>query len=80
MITPRRQPAMIPAMGRVIIQPMYIQVTILQLMLLHVPLVSPTPTVAPVIHCVVEIGNPSRVARMTVIADPSSIENPREGE
>ena len=64
------------------------------------PLQSPTPTVAPVMHCVVDTGRagnvslehrhgnkgtrigdlPSRVARITVNALPSSIEKPRDGD
>lgn len=51
-----------------------------QLMVRQVPEQRPTPTVAPVIHWVVEIGSLRRVARIIVIADPSSMENPREGE
>lgn len=51
-----------------------------QLMAFHVPEQKPTPTVAPVMHCVVEMGSPSLVAMMTVMAAPNSMENPRLGE
>jgi hypothetical protein len=76
---PIKHPAMIPASGNVMIQPAYIQATILQLIARHVPEHKPTPTVAPVMHCVVLIGNANRVANMTVIAEPSSMLNPRDG-
>ena len=52
----------------------------LQLTVLHVPEHKPTPTVAPVIHWVVETGRARRVAMKTVTADPSSMEKPRHGE
>ena len=70
-----------------------------QLMVLQVPLQRPTPTVAPVIHWVVETGSSGRtgdqctfiveasrndllslVAMITVMAEPSSMVKPREGE
>jgi hypothetical protein len=60
--------------------PKYIQATILQLIDRQVPLQRPTPTVAPQIHCVVEIGSARRVAIITVTAEPSSMEKPRLGE
>lgn len=51
-----------------------------QLIVLQVPLHRPTPTVAPVMHCVVLTGSASLVAMMIVTAAPSSIEKPRAGE
>jgi hypothetical protein len=57
---PIKQPEMMPAQGRVMIHPKYIQPTMRQLMVLHVPAVSPTPTVAPEIHWVVETGSSRR--------------------
>jgi hypothetical protein len=71
---------MIPVTGSVMNHPMYIHATILQLIVRQSPLQRPTPTVAPVMHCVVETGSFNRVARITVMALPSSIENPRDGE
>lgn len=74
------RPEIRPAQGKVINQPMYIQATMRQLILLHVPLQKPTPTVAPHMHWVVETGSLSLVAMMMVMAAPSSIEKPRDGE
>src|SRR5678810_1296507 len=39
----------------------------------------PTPTIAPVIVCVVETGMPSAVARKSVIAPPVSAQKPPTG-
>ena len=61
------------------IHPAYIQIIILQLIARHVPEHNPTPTVAPVMHCVVLIGSDNLVAKITVTADPSSMLNPRDG-
>ena len=51
-----------------------------QLMVRQSPLHRPTLTVPPVMHRVVEMGRPKRVAMMMVMADPSSMEKPRDGE
>ena len=53
---PISEPEMSADAGSVMNQPAYIQATIFQLMVLQSPLHKPTPTVAPVMHCVVEIG------------------------
>jgi hypothetical protein len=79
-IIPIRQPEMMSAHGSVMNQPMYIHATILQLIVLHVLLQSPKPTVAPVIRRVVLTGSANFVARIIVPAALSSIENPRLGE
>lgn len=50
------------------------------LIALRSPLQRATPMVEPVMHIVVDTGNPYCDARMTVIAEPSSIEKPRDGE
>jgi hypothetical protein len=44
------------------------------------PLQRPTPTVEPVMQCVVEIGSLSCVARIIVITEPSELAKPREGD
>src|SRR6187455_3402220 len=41
--------------------------------------VDPTPTIAPVIVCVVETGMPRKLARKSVIAPPVSAQNPCTG-
>lgn len=51
-----------------------------QLIVRQVPLHRPTPTVAPVMHCVVLTGSASLVAMIIVTAAPSSMEKPRAGE
>jgi len=80
MIMPKRHPEMIPAIGTVRTQERKIQASIFQLSALVSPLHNPTATVAPVIHCVVEIGMANWEASTTVMEAPSSIENPRDGE
>ena len=42
-------------------------------------LVAPTPTMAPVMVCVVETGMPSAVARNNVMAPPVSAQKPPTG-
>jgi hypothetical protein len=41
---------------------------------------SPTPTVAPVMQCVVDTGLPCWLAYSTVVSAPSSMAKPRDGE
>jgi hypothetical protein len=43
------------------------------------PEASPTPTVAPIRHCVVDTGIDKKEASDTVKADANSMQNPREG-
>ncbi|MNC92430.1 hypothetical protein D3C83_88570 [compost metagenome] len=42
-------------------------------------LAEPTPTIAPVIVCVVDTGMPRVVARNSIVAPPSSAQNPPTG-
>lgn len=44
------------------------------------PFAKPTPTVAPVMHCVVETGSRSLVAIITVMDVANSMQNPRVGD
>lgn len=69
-----------PAIGKVKIHPNSDHKTILQLIDRASKFINPTPTVAPVITCVVETGIPANDAVTTVSAAPSSMQNPRDGE
>ena len=44
------------------------------------PFIRPTAIVAPVMHCVVEMGRPMRAASSTMMAAPNSMQKQREGE
>ncbi|KAG8419447.1 hypothetical protein J3458_004312 [Metarhizium acridum] len=61
-------------------EPQNIHPTNLGLIHLQSPFARPTPTVAPVMHWVVDTGSESLVAVRTVTALASSIQNPRLGE
>ena len=76
MITPPR----VPAMGIVMIHERSKRLTRCQLTALKVPLQSPTPTVAPVIHMEVETGREYCEKTRTVMAAPISMEDPLLGE
>jgi hypothetical protein len=67
-------------MGMVRIQARSRRPTRWKLTALRVPLQSPTPTVAPVMHIEVETGREYCENRRTVIAAPISIEQPLLGE
>lgn len=73
-------PPIRPAIGMVITQLKNSRPTRCQLTALYVPLHSPTPTVAPVIHIEVETGSLYWEKIMIVIAAPISIDDPRDGE
>jgi hypothetical protein len=79
-ISPIKHPDITPVTGNVISQPRYIHATSFGFMHLQSPLASPTPIVAPVMHCVVDTGRDSLVAMSTVIALASSMQKPRLGE
>lgn len=55
-------PATVPAAGSVITHDAKILANSFQFTARHSPLARPTPTVAPVMHCVVEMGKPSCAA------------------
>ena len=76
MITPPR----VPAIGIVMIHERSKRLTRCQLTALKVPLQSPTPTVAPVIHMEVETGREYCEKTRTVMAAPISMEEPLLGE
>ena len=80
MIKAIKHPAKVAQTGTVKIQPPKIHNAILQFIAFQFPLHIPTAMVAPTIHCAVETGNPNLEATRTVNAEPSSIENPRDGE
>lgn len=71
---------MVPAMGIVMIQAANKRPTRWKLTALIVPLHSPTPTVAPVIHMDVETGREYCEKTSTVMAAPISMDEPRDGE
>jgi hypothetical protein len=48
-----------------------------QLMVRHVPEHRPTPTVAPVMHCVVEMGSSARLLAKHVDCDVEDDDEPR---
>jgi len=73
-------PAVHPAIGRVSTHEKKHQANNFQFKALILPLQRPTPAVAPVIQCVVEIGKPSFDAVNTVREVPNSMEKPRDGE
>lgn len=68
------------AMGIVATHEMNRRPTRCQLTALKLPLQSPTPTVAPVMHMDVETGSLYCEKIKMVIAAPISMEDPREGE
>ena len=78
--SPISTPANVPATGIVMIHANSNSPTLCQLTALSVPLQRPTPTVAPVMHMDVETGSAYCEKRRTVMAAPSSMEEPREGE
>ncbi|KAJ6440691.1 iron-regulated transporter [Purpureocillium lavendulum] len=79
-IKPIKQPEMSAVTGTVMTQPRYIHPTSLGFIHRQSPLARPTPTVAPVMHCVVDTGRLRRVAMRTVTALASSMQKPRLGD
>lgn len=77
---PIRTPASVPAIGIVKIHESSKSPTRWKLTAFKVPLQSPTPTVAPVMHIEVETGREYCENSRTVIAAPISIEEPRGEE
>nr|POF22357.1 hypothetical protein CFP56_36442 [Quercus suber] len=77
---PMSTPPSVPAIGMVMIQEKASSPTRWKLTALSVPLHSPTPTVAPVIHMDVDTGSAYCEKMSTVMAAPISIEQPRDGE
>lgn len=75
-----RTPAIVPAIGMVMIQEMTRRPTRCQLTALKLPLQRPTPTVAPVMHMEVDTGSLNCENTRTVIAAPISMEQPLLGE
>lgn len=73
-------PPINPAMGMVTTHDKNKRPTLCQLTALREPLQRPTPTVAPVIHMDVETGSLYCENRRIVIAAPSSMDEPRDGE
>ena len=69
-------PPRVPAMGMVAIHARTRRPTRWKLTAFKVPLQSPTPTVAPVMHIDVETGSENCEKRRTVTAAPISIEQP----
>jgi hypothetical protein len=67
-------------MGMVMIQEKKRRPTRCQFTALKVPLQSPTPTVAPVMHIDVDVGRRYCEKIRMVIAAPISMDDPREGE
>jgi hypothetical protein len=77
---PISTPPKVPATGMVAIQERTKRPTRWKLTAFSVPLHSPTPTVAPVIHMEVETGRENCEKTSTVMAAPISMDEPREGE
>lgn len=73
---PIKIPPRVPAMGMVATHASRRRPTLCQLTALKVPLQSPTPIVAPVMHIDVETGREYWEKTRTVIAAPISIELP----
>lgn len=73
-------PPRVPATGIVAIHDNKSRPTRCQLTAFNVPLHSPTPTVAPVMHIEVDTGNENCEKRRTVMAAPISMEHPLLGE
>lgn len=77
---PIKTPPIVPATGMVMTHENINRKTRCQFTAFKVPLQSPTPTVAPVIHMDVETGREYCEKTRTVMAAPISMEQPREGE